>query len=604
MRNERTPWWAWDESDRRASELQALVSSLEVYQNGRNYDLLRYGSMYANRDLLSMSRSSTDPYLPQMPRQIINTTQSILDTFVAEAVESESKPTFDVDDGDWEAHQKAEDLDKFVWGEMYRLKCMELLRLGFRDAGWAGDGWVKFVQRDKKVYAERTLPLEILIDEAAAMSGPPQEMYQRRYVSRSYAMSLFPDRADEIGLLSNETAPYMWPGTDSDMVVLYEGWHLAQGKTKGRHILCCGTVVLSDDEWPYEVFPFARMTWNPAILGGYSQGLVEILAPLQLELNKMMKRIQHSLHLMSVPRVWQNSATKVNPEYDNLIGNVYKYSGPKPEFDIAPAVNPELYAQADRIRERMYEQARTNPVRAQGQMPSRIDSRPGFEEWVTTADSANAWLWKMQQDFTLQCAEQIIRVAKEIVKEHGSYQAFGRAKDFIEKLDFKDFDLEDDRFVIKLQATNFLPSTITGKRLAFMKLAELPMFANSPDDLLEMAGDHPDLKGLMKRKNVNRELVEKQMYSIIRKRKYFGPEQYQDLPAAKQFAQETWLAQYMKTANPEVLNDLERFIRDCDTIIQMIEPPPPPPAAAPGVPPGSPSPVPSSPGIPPQPPIG
>jgi len=406
-------------------------------------------------------------------------------------------------------------------------------------------------------------------------------------------MEMVPEHADEILRMPSATAPYMGPGTDSDMICLYEGWHRSPegSKEHGRHILCCGHIVALDEPWKPKVFPFARMPWSPPLMGAYSTGLMEILAPLQLELNKMMKTIQHSIHLMSVPRVWQNAATMVSPEYDNMIGNVYKYSGPKPEIDVSPAVHPELYAQADKIRERMYEQARANPVRTQGNMPSRIDSRPGFREWTAVADSANAWLGKMWERFMLQCAEQIIRVAREIVDEHGSYESFGRAKDFIEKIDFKEINLEDDRFVIKLQNTNFLPTTITGKRLAFMDLAALPIFQNSPDDLLEMAGDHPDLKGLLSRKNAGRKLIEKQMYSIIRKRKYFGPEQFQVIMAAKQFAQETLQEQFMRSADNKVIRMLEDYVRDCDTLIQMITPPAPPQPAAPMAPsmPGAPN---------------
>lgn len=593
------PWFMCvDEPDECGQVVQSFVNNLEMYQHNRIAELLRWGSIYHNEDMLQMCTPDA-AYRPHFPTQILNTTQSIVDTVVSKHAEAETKATFDTEDGNFEDHMKAQDLDKFVFGESYRLDLGYKKEIAFRNACIDGDGYIKFCSHNGQVAAYNVLAMEIIYDEASCMGRDPTEMYHRRYVSRSWAMThvedfLGPGVSKEdiskvqelIADLPSETPAYFWPGVDTDMVKLIEGWHLPtlEDKSDGRHIIVCGNILLNRDDtsWEHNCFPFARIKWSPPRLGAYSTSLVKQLSPLQLELNKMMRRIQHSLHLMSVPRIWQSSSTKVSPEYDNLIGNVYKFSGPKPEIDTAPSVNPELYAQADRIRERMYEQARQNPMQS-GDMPSRFDSKPALREAAEIADQPHAWIGKNWQRFSMECAKQIIRVAREIVAERGKYTTFGRSKDLVERIDFADCDIEDNRFVMRPEPTSLLPTTPTGKRIVIQDLMDHNLFTD-PTDAWEMLGGMPDVDAVISRKTAGRRLTEKQLYSITKKRVYQGPDQAQDVIYAKKFAQEELQMILMKDNVPqEVIDMLEQYIEDCDTLDQMANPPPPPPdpAAAP-----------------------
>jgi len=589
------PWYLIEDSDEAADQMDCTIKDIESAQSGRLRDLLRFSSMYLNRDCLSMSVSGGDPYLPAMPRAILNCSQAIVDTVVSKHVEAETKVSFEVEDGDFAAHQNAEDMERFCWGEFQRLDLYLKAEMSIRDCCVSGDGWLKWYPKNGKAFVERTLPFEVLIDDAAAASCAPQEMYQRRYVPRGWAMMMFKDKAAQIAELPTTEPDYAFPGADTDVVRLIEGWHLAsdEGEEDGRHIIACGNVILLDEPWSYTDFPFARIPWSPALMGAYSTGLMEQLQPLQLELNKMMKRIQHSLHLMSVPRIWQSSSSKVSPEYDNLIGNVYKYSGPKPEIDAAPAVNPELYAQADRIRERMYEQARQNPMQS-GDMPSRFDSRPALREAQEIADQPHAWVGLNWQRLFVSCGKQLVRVAREIVKEHGTYKTFGRARGFVETIDWADCDLEDSRFVMTPQPTSLLPTTPTGKRLVVQDLMQNGLLSD-PNEAWEMLAGMPDVDAVTSEKTAQKRLVDKQLYLMIKKNRPMVPDEVQDPVYSKRRAQAQLQMLLTKENVPEeVLALLDDYIAQCDILYQQANPPPPPPDPAqmmqPGLlPPGAPN---------------
>lgn len=565
------PWYVVEEPEEAAHALAGTVDRL--HQNGtRHLDLLRWMSLYSNRDYTTLYSGEIGYGLGNMPRQILNTTQAIVDTIVSKHVLAESRAAFQVEEGDFIAHRKAEDMDMFVWGEFYRLGLFSLAELALRDALILGDGWLKFSDVDGRTHVERVSPLELELDPVATSGGPPTELYQIRYLPRPYMLRMWPEYEGVIARLSATSPPYYIPGSSgSDLLRVIEAWHLPSVNGRdGRHFLSCDGVLLNpqDTQWTADVFPFARISWSPSLVGGYAQGLVEQLSPLQAKLNELMKVIHDSIRLVGVPRIWQSAATKVTPEYNNRIGNVYKHAGPKPEVEVTQANHPEMYAQAERLESKMYALAGINLMEAQGHIPSRLDSRPALREHQDIASTRHAWVGKMWERLFIDCAKQIIRVSRDIVSRRGSYKAYGHAKEFVRQIDWKDIDLEDDRFVIKAVNVSLLPSTPVGKRLAIQELWQAGLFTSHQEAWAMMSG-HPDVDALIGRKTAGKRLVEKQIFAIVKRDEYLPPDQYQDVPYAKQFALETYqslLAE--KNVPPKVLENLIQYVLDCDAILE------------------------------------
>ena len=587
----RVPWWIVEDSVDACDQMDTWINNFDNYQAGRAYDLFRYASVYANRDMLSLARSATDPYVPSMPQQIVNRTKALLDTLVGRQVEDETRAVFNVTDGDFEAHDKAEKLERFVAGEMYRTKAYNIARMALRDSGWGGDGWVYGCVKGGKVHLERAMPLEMIIDEAASISFPARELYRRRYVPRQYAYEMFPDKEEEIAQLPEVSPPYFWPATDSDMVRINEGWHLPDDKgNKGRHILGCGTCVITDEKWTRQSFPFARMSWCPSPIGGYSLGLVEELLPLQMELDLVTRRLQHSIRLFAVPRIWQQAGTKVSSEYNNMVGNVYKYAGQKPEIDSGSSGVPAvLFQREQQLLDLIDAQAGVSAMELTGDVPSHTDSRPALREVQEIAAGRRDWISKKWQEFCARdLAELIVSTARDVVEQTGTYKAQGRARQFVEQLDFKDINLEDDRFQIDIQPGSLLPTSVAGKRMVAGDLMEKGLIQD-PADLWEMMAGMPDVDQMRRLKTASKKLAERQIMSITSKQKLISPVETQNVALAKQMAQDEMnLLRTMDNVPDKVFELLDQYLFECDQLDQLANPPPPPaPPAPPGVVPGA-----------------
>lgn len=620
------PWFDFEpdeehECKEAAKELHAVVTTLENDQAGRTHDLIKLMSIYENRDLRMESEWNTR-LLMSMPMAVRNVAKSIVDTMVAKFVTNESKATFDVDGGDWEATTKAEDLDRFCWGETYRLRLYEQHEMGLRDCAITGDGWVKFYERDDKVAAERVFPVEMRLDPAQCVSGSPRDLYQIRYLNRHQAMAYYREHAEEIEDLPRTTVPYPYPGTSKDIVRIVEAWHLPDDGKGGRYILACNDIPLFTEEWKRDEFPFVRFTWNKSNMGGYGFGLLEELVPLQSELNKLKHKHLRGLHIHGLPRVYMQAGSQLDPEeLTNSPVQIWRYTGAKPEVDQSRCVAPELVQEEEAIVSQMWQIAGVNPLQAGTDMPSRMDSRPGLREYAAIADEKHALPSKCWDRGILDGNMHIIAIARQVVERGGKYEALGRAREFTNTIDFKDCNLENNRFEIKLQNTNLLPTTPAGKRLAVKDLADAGAFDEDRQALWNMLAGAPDIDAIIGDKTAGQKLVKKQLYVMIRKKVYQPPDKYQDIQYAMQYATaaiQRLLAQ-MGDAKPDkeiiqVYNLLDRYCTDCDDIMQAAataqlqaqqqaqlaqggmnggQPPGPSPDGAGGIPPGAPAGIPA-----------
>src|SRR5207249_3566585 len=76
-------------------------------------------------------------------------------------------------------------------------------------------------------------------------------------------------------------------------ILVIEAWHLpsAPEEGDGRHVLTISDAVLMEEEWTRDDFPLAVMRYNPKENGYFAQGLCEIVAPLQTEMNTLLRKI-------------------------------------------------------------------------------------------------------------------------------------------------------------------------------------------------------------------------------------------------------------------------------------------------------------------------
>ncbi len=590
-----TPWWEDEKNSH--SGIQAILENLQYSQSVRSAANLRYARLYGNLDIYGLAPyqyfrtvSQTSDALRGGSRLTFNVIKSVVDTVGSKIAKHKPRPLFLTNDGDWSLQQRAKRLNRFVQGVFYETDAYGKGQTAFRDAGIFGTGILKVYIKDARLCIERIIPEELIVDASESVYGKPRSYYQVKHVDRQVLLRMFPDHEGAIRSVRNTSEQGAESQLTSDMIKVTEAWHLPSDKKAkdGRHVIAIENDTLFSEEYKREVPPFIIYHWTPPVLGFYGTGLAEELIGIQLEINKLLRQIQLSHHLLSTPKVLLENGSKiVSAHINNEIGAIIKYTGTPPQIVAFQTVHPEIYLHLERLYARAYEIAGVSALSAQAKKPSGLDSGRALREFSDIESERFAIQQQRYEEFYMELSRHIIELSREIVKEHGGFRVKAPNKKLIDEIDFKEVSLEDSSYILQCFPTNFLPATPAGRLQSVQELMTAGLI--SPSMGLALL-DFPDLEGAMSLANANYNIVMSSLENIIEKGVYEAPEPYMDLLTTKMLSQMFYLDAKSNKVDEDKLELLRRYVDATVALINKATPPTPVGAPAmPAMPTGGPS---------------
>jgi hypothetical protein len=561
-------WWK-EKKDKVHESVFAKVGDLESNQSFRSSDNVRNMRLYGNFELMGLQQynfSQNDSSYNQQNRVTLNVIQSMVDTVVSKITKQRPKATFLTDGGDWSLQSKAKKLTKFVEGQFYASKYYEIAALAFQDACIFGTGAIKFYTENDQVCAERVFIDEIIVDDAEAMYGKPRQIHQKRYIHKDVLKEMFPD---SIGFIESagRGEGFYDSSTSDDMIRVIESWHLPSGKDAkdGKHAICIENATLFEEDYTKDYFPFVFIRWGVRPLGFFGQGLSDQLAGLQLEINKILKTIQVSMHLTSIPKVFVEASSKVvTAHLNNKIGGIIKYVGTKPSYESVSAIPQDLFMHLDRLYNRAFEIAGVSQLSAQSSKPSGLDSGRALREFSDIESERFQSVAKRYENTFLEASKIFIDMAKDIYDDGKSIKVKVKGDKFLETIKWKDVDLEEDQYMMHVFPTSSLSSTPSGKLQDVQELIQAGMI--SPEQGLKLL-DFPDLETYMNRQNSGLEDIEKMIELMIDEGEYQTPEPYQDLQNGIKMMQQAYLMYRTRKAPEDRLELFRQWIEDAQELL-------------------------------------
>ena len=603
-----------DEIDRqRANSLYWTCRNLENIQREVHEQNLWAAQLYSNRELAAFDWGNSALYrasLSPIQRVGENLVLMVVDTLVSQVGKNRPKAKPQTRGASWRLRQAAQKLDKFLYGEFNRLRMYELGKQAFRDACIFGFGAIYHCVENGKLYAERVFPDELLVDQMEVVaSGKARHYYRRRVLPAEVVASTFEpsgsSEADheefvrELESIARTTDYLEYRTVGMGYVVVVEGWQLATETLPGRHVVAVQNKILVDEEYDLKIPPFAIFHWQKPLSGFYSPSAVEQILPYQIRLTEINDVIRDAQDLMGRPRILVAEGSRVNPlEIDNLVGRFIKYTGIKPEAVTWPAIAPELYNERDRQVRICLDQFGLSNMSSKAEVPAqaRFDSAPAFREFDAIQDDRLSDPAQRFERFYLDNAELMIRLLNTSgAKPKTVWTAGGgRGKDgMMEVINWKDIDLDEDEFVLQLEATSLFDSTPSAIRDELEK--ELAMGLISPEQYrLELASPD-DQSELSIQAAAAADL--RRVISLLEEGKYESPTPVQDLVQGVQLVSLAYLrlSQYDDVSEEIKMNFLN-WITEARNLLEVgTQPPsgpqaPPPSQGVPGlVQPGAPS---------------
>lgn len=593
-------WWNTSTKQELSDKLTGTASFLKEKAQARCRQAAIYARLYSNMPLFgflgnNLTKMGGANQLP-IDRPTMSVVTSCIDTIVSRIDQNRPRPLYLTDNGDYKQRKLAKQINQFIAGEFYQTKAYELGALQLRDSCVIGTGALKILEDiNKRVALERRLITEILWDENDAMYGCPRQLYEVKLIDRQVAMEYFPKYSGRI-----ERAEQAYPDnsgeaskTVSDQIMIVEGWRLPSSKDSGDglHAIACTEGLISDDPWGKDRFPFVFLHNSPRMLGFTGQGTAERLMGTQVEINKLLMTISRAINLVGVPRVFVEDGSKVvKAHLNNEIGSIVTYRGTKPQYEVAPCVPQELYAQLERLVQFAYQQEGVSTMSAGGKKAAGLNSGEAIREYNDLQTDRFASLEKRVRTAYEEIAYLMLDKACDIVERDGSYQTIYPNKDGTKEINFPDIKhLKNDPFVIQCFDVSSLPSDPAGRLQRVTELMQAGIY--SPQEGRRLL-NFPDTEQVDKLDNAAEEKILKILDEIVDDGKYTPPDPFMNLDLAEQLSVKyynLYTAAKLEEKKAQMLRNFNQQVKDMKSQAQLAMAPPQPqmgqPQAVPQAPP-------------------
>jgi len=538
MDNKDLRWWL---SDKPHEGVVEEMYRIHTNTESRRSIILRSLRMYGNSDV---SGYTPDSYYrtQDSERMTLNVIKSITDTITAMVSRSKPRPVFLSEGGNDSLRIRAKNLEKFVSGVLY--KCGVDMRVPhvILDALVFDIGVMKIYRHPgtTKITIERTFPGEIHVDPLEGLYGEPQQLHQTKYINKDVLKSLYPGHDIEIDAVDNDRGWDTWevlPNTIQDIapdqILVVESWHKPSSPEAkdGKHVVTIADATLMSEDWDGPEFPFVFLRWSSRLLGFFGMGLAEELTGVQVEINRILMRIQDSFKRLAVPWVFVENGTRVNKAIlNNQVGAIIPYTGTAPIVKPNQTVHPEVFAHLDRLVTQAYMIGGISQTFSGGEIPKGLTSGEAVREYNEVRNERYIVFVKAYENLFLDLAKHIVRLGKEISKEFPDWTMVAEKDKYTTvSVKWPDVDLDEDAFVLKVFPASALPPTPAGR---FSKVQEMINTGMIDQKVGLRLLDFPDLESETNLDRAASDNIDRVIEKLLDEGEWEAPEPFQDATLA------------------------------------------------------------------------
>ncbi len=594
----KSKWWDCKEADM-ATHVFGVVHKINEAKSYRTLNNVRFARLYQNMELIGLAAGqfakSIDNQSFLQNRVTYNVIKSCIDTAAAKLAKNKPRPFFLTDGGSWDMQRRGMRLTKYMEGLFDSIGTGDgdnrtmygLGRRGFVDAAVFGLGATKFFIENDNVKAERVLSNEIVVDDVEGRYEQPRQMHQEKLVHREILADTFPSKyRDKIMAAPSGVRGDSNGQSSADVVTVIESWHLPsiEGAKDGRKAISIENCTLDMDDWKKDYFPFAFQRWSPRLLGFEGAGLAEELIGIQLEINKMLRNIQISQHLMSVPQVWLEYASQtVTKHINNEKGGIKYYAGQPPIFMVPQAMSAEVYQHLETLYNKAFAITGISLLSAASAKPAGVDAAVAMRELQDIESERFQLVGLRYEDYYMDSTRICLDLLDDIAATGKNPAVRIKEGDKSAVVKWSEVKMPKDQYTLRPFPTALLPSTPVGKLQKVQEMMQAGFW--DKEESMELL-DFPDIKSVVNLKTAQRRDLKRMIEDMIDGGEYQPPEPFINLEMAKGLAQSYYLWGRSEGMPEARLELLRRFMEDVESLLNPPVAPmattlPPPPLGAP-----------------------
>ncbi len=530
-----------------------------------------------------------------------NVIASAVDAVLSEVTQTRPRPMFVTVGGTWLEQHRARKLTYYCDAKFAAAGVLELASQATRDAIIAGLGILR-PYRDPatdEVAIERIFPGHFLVDDRTVVDVAPRTFYVRHIVDRWHLRDLYPDHAAAIDAAPapRQTQWYADAYRATDAVEVIEAIHLASKRDEndGRQCLVIEGAVLSDCPCDDVEPPFAFVRAVMPVRGLWGESLVHRAASTQTELNKLLRRIQDSMHLHARPLIFlPRQAGVVKNHLQNDVGTIVEYDGARPPTYYTPQSMPsDVYQYVETLKGEIYTLMGVSELSASSLKPRGLDSGRALQVYNDVQSRRFIALERDYERLHVRLAQLVVHAERRIADEDPSHEVVfsDKRSGQREVMPWRDMDLDVQHYRAQVFPSSAFPTDPAAK--IQMLEGMLAQGVIDQQGFYELALDVPDLEAVRNRVVAPIELVHQRLDTMLERGEYLGPEPYMDLALGMRECALTLQRAELQGAPEERLELLRQWLDDAQSLLER--------AAAPAAPtPGAAAMAPEMGGAPPE----
>ncbi len=570
------PWWELDGDDC-SSAIGTTIDTIRTSQDGLRGNDLRHLRMYRNMQLTGMNWTTPSRVAMGGSPLSLNVVRNMVNAVTAKVTKHRPKATFQTYGAGYKARKKAREIEQFTEGMFYKERFREKVPETFRTLAILGTGIIKVCAVGRgQICMENVFSPEITIDSAEGMHREPRNWYQSKYVDKRWLAERCEDKATRDKVLELGTATpvgeeheqeFITFDRDQEMVRLDEAYHLASGPEEGDGWFAqsCQGVLIVKKPWKWDFAPYAVARWSESPLGFWGMGLAEELVGIQVEINRLVRKIQTSFQLLANPYVLADRASNIaRSSITDIPGSVILYNGREPRVYAPSTVSPEVFSHLDRLYQRAYELAGISQLSAQSQKPVGLESGRAIMVFEDIEADRFSTVYRGWEQLHMRAAELGLWAADQ----ERAYWVPARKALGIEKVKFSDVGIERDDVMTRIMPTSILGDTPAGQVDELERLQQKGII-DGPEDLADQILD-PDVKAVLNRRAAPQRVIEKMVESMLEGGEYQPPEPFMNLKLAMMTAQAMYLEALEDGDHSESeLRNVRKFMNAISSIVAM-----------------------------------
>lgn len=377
----RTCWWLADKGVAADAVSKHAESLLTTYGRARRQLMAICRAVYLNESRNDYQDAGY--YCPRPSKYPV--TQGGVDSLASKLALSQPRPKITPGSRRFKAKRRAKMLQRWVDGLWRVNDTARLLDDQLHDALIYRAGVIKVVAKHNKVAHERRRPWDILTDPREETLSAIRSLFEIAAIDREVLAaqeyvegSRMRDKILDISAPpeEDEATPKNGGGAFLDQVKVVEAWRLppCPGE-KGRHVMAVGNILLVDEPWEWDCFPFSILAWGRDPERMMGQSLVQRGMGVQSMINRHCETVDRAFARL-VPKyaVSRNSGVDASVINDE-VGQVVEYDiagGPPTVLSPGP-ISPDFLNYTEMLASRWH------AVTGVSQMDARSEADPTLE---------------------------------------------------------------------------------------------------------------------------------------------------------------------------------------------------------------------------------